>query len=85
MYQLRLLDAAVDDLARLDRSIARRIVKRLSWLIENFDLIQPLPLTGNFAGLYKLRIGDYRVIYEILHDEHVILVHIVGHRREVYR
>ena len=85
MYQLRLLDAAVDDLTRLDRSIARRIVKRLSWLIENFDLIQPLPLTGNFAGLYKLRIGDYRVIYEILHDEHVILVHIVGHRRKVYR
>ena len=85
MYQLRLLDAAVEDLARLDKPVARRIVKRLSWFIENFDLIQPAPLTGNLAGLYKLRVGDYRVIYEILYDEHLILVHFLGHRREVYR
>ncbi len=85
MYQLRLLDAAVEDLARLDKPVARRIVKRLSWFIENFDLIQLVPLTGNLAGLYKLRVGDYRVIYEILYDEHLILVHFLGHRREVYR
>ena len=85
MYQLRLLDAAVDDLARLDKSVARRIAKRLGWFTENFDLIQHISLTGNLAGLYRLRIDDYRMVYEILHDEHVILVHFVGHRREVYR
>ena len=85
MYQLRLLDNAIDDLAHLDKPIARRITERLSWLAENFDFIRPIPLTGNLAGFYKLRVGDYRVVYEILYDERLVLVHFVGHRREVYR
>jgi len=85
MYQLRLLEGAIDDLAHLDKPTARRIAKRLSWFAENFDFIRPIPLSGNLAGFYKLRVGDYRVVYEILHDESLILVHFVGHRREIYR
>jgi len=37
------------------------------------------------SGLYKLREGDYRIIYEIIRKENVILVHSIGHRREVYQ
>lgn len=39
----------------------------------------------DLAGFYKLRVGDYRVIYEILHEEQMIVIHEVGHRREIYR
>ena len=85
LYQVRLLDAAYQELAKLDKPVAQRIAKRLNWLAENFDLIKPLPLTGNLAGFYKLRVGDYRIIYEALHDEDVLLIHLIGHRREVYR
>jgi mRNA interferase RelE/StbE len=35
--------------------------------------------------LFKLRVGDYRVVYELIHEEQVVMVHAIGHRREVYR
>lgn len=84
-FRARLLDAAVRDLARLDRPEARRIVQRISWLASNLSTIRPEALSGSLAGLYKLRVGDYRVIYEILDAEQILLVHAVGHRRDIYR
>ena len=85
MYQIRVLEAAARELARLDRQTSRRVVKRIQWLAENLDDVKLVALTGDLAGLYKLRVGDYRVIYELLHDERTIVVHLVGHRREIYR
>jgi mRNA interferase RelE/StbE len=84
VYQVRILAQATRDLAKLDTAVARRIVSRIRWLAENLDEIQPEALRGNLAGLYKLRAGDYRVVYEILHSEQVIVIHAVGHRREIY-
>ncbi len=43
------------------------------------------PLVGELDGLRSARRGDYRIIYEILDDEHVVLIHRVQHRRDVYR
>lgn len=60
-------------------------MKRIHWLAENLDDVKPAALKGDLAGFFRLRVGDYRVIYEILHDERVIVVHLIGHRREVYR
>jgi mRNA interferase RelE/StbE len=84
-FRARLLDAAVRDLARLDRPEARRIVQRINWLASNLCRIRPEALGGDLAGLYKLRVGDYRVIYEVLDGEQMLLVHAIGHRREIYR
>jgi len=84
-FQARLLDAAARDLARLDRPEARRVVQRINWLASNLDTIRPEVLSGDLAGFFKLRVGDYRVIYEILGAEQILLVHAVGHRHEVYR
>ena len=83
--RVRLLDAAVRDLARLDKPDARRVVERISWLASNHDTIRLEALSGNLAGLYKLRVGDYRVIYEMLDAEQILLVHAIGHRRDIYR
>jgi len=83
--RVRLLDAAARDLARIDKSDARRIVERISWLATNHEIIRPEALSGNLAGLYKLRVGDFRVIYELLDVEQILLVHAIGHRRDIYR
>lgn len=85
MYTLRILDSAVRDLRKLDANQGRRIVERLQWLADNLDGIRPEPLTGDLSGLYKFRVGDYRVIYEIARQEQRILIHTVGHRRDVYK
>jgi len=85
MYRVQLLEAASRDLARLDRPIAQRVIRRLQWLSENLDLSRLERLTGDLAGLYKLRVGDYRVFYQIIHQNQLIIVHAIGHRREIYK
>lgn len=84
MANVRISDRAARDLAGLDRAVAQRIIARIRWLAENLSQIRPESLTGELAGLFKLRVGDYRVIYQIL-DEGTILILAVGHRREIYR
>ncbi|WP_233467234.1 type II toxin-antitoxin system RelE family toxin [Dolichospermum flos-aquae] len=44
----------------------------------------PLSLTGQWSGFYKLRVGDYRVIYELDIEEQLIIIIRIGHRREIY-
>ena len=84
-YRIRILDSATRELARLDEPIARRIVGCIRWLADNLGAVRPEALTGDLAGLFKLRVGDYRVIYELLHEDHAIVIHAIGHRIEIYR
>ena len=67
MYAIRILEEASGDLARLDRPVGCRIAERINWLSDNLNHIRPEPLRGDLVGLYKFRIGAYRVIYEIIH------------------
>ncbi len=86
MYETRILESARRDLARLDRPIGLRIVKRIRWLADNLDQTKLTPLTGaEYGGLFKLRVGDHRVIYQVLREENTLVVHAIGHRREIYR
>jgi mRNA interferase RelE/StbE len=85
MYDLRILDAAEVDLTRLDRSVARRIVNRIQWLAEHFDDLKPELLAGMLSGFYKFRVGDYRIIYKVYKNENLMVIHRIGHRREVYK
>lgn len=85
MYYIRVLEEASHELARLDKPVGRRIAERINWLAANLDSIRPEALTGDLIGLYKLRVGDYRVIYEVIRKEKTIVIHAVGHRREIYR
>jgi mRNA interferase RelE/StbE len=85
MHQIRLLRTAIRDLERLDKSTAARIVQRIKWLAKHVDSVVPKRLTGPLAGLCKLREGDYRIIYQVLRKEKTIVVHCVGHRRDIYR
>ncbi len=85
MYRAEITDDADRDLEQLDRQVASRIQKRIKWLAENFEQVTPEPLSGPLADLYKLRVGDYRVLYDILRADRVLLIHRVRHRREVYR
>lgn len=85
MYSVRILKPAVKDLEGLDPSVAGRIADRISWLAENLDSTKLHPLKGELSGLYKLRDGSFRIIFEILRNEQTIIVHAVGHRRDIYK
>lgn len=85
MYDVGFTSKAESDLHRLDAPIAQRVLTRLRWLAENFDRIRPEPLKGDWRDFFKLRVGDYRVLYTINRTKREIVVHFTRHRREVYR
>jgi len=85
MYHVTLTPGAEADLACLDKPIARRVLKKLRWLAENFETTMLEPLTGEWQGVFKLRVGDYRLLYTFDKTETKITVHFVKHRSEVYK
>ncbi len=85
MFTTRFLKGASRELERLDRPVARRIVQRIRWLAENIENIKPEALKGDLAGLFKLREGDYRIIYQIAHEDRLIIIHSIGHRSQIYK
>lgn len=84
MYSLDFSAQGKAHLVALDKPTAQRVLDKLKWLVGNIDDINHLALKGNLAGLYKLRIGDWRVLYEIDAGQKVLTVHRIGHRKTVY-
>ncbi|MBW4563514.1 MAG: type II toxin-antitoxin system RelE/ParE family toxin [Mojavia pulchra JT2-VF2] len=84
IYLVEYEPEALADLEKLTKAVCERIVNKINWLAENFDQITPQPLTADLSGFYKLRIGDYRVIYEFDTEKKTIFIDRVGHRREIY-
>ncbi len=74
-----------DDLGRLDAKVRARIINKLGWLIDNFDNVLPLPLSGPWRGFFKLRVGEWRIIYEVEHNRRLVTVHQVGFRDKIYK
>ncbi|OEJ32285.1 type II toxin-antitoxin system RelE family toxin [Streptomyces subrutilus] len=85
-YAFRFTAAAQRQLRAMDRPAAMRILAALTALgddpyREDADVKK---LTGP-SGLYRLRVGSYRIAYQVLDGELVVLVVKVGDRRDVYR
>ncbi|PYV29571.1 MAG: type II toxin-antitoxin system mRNA interferase toxin, RelE/StbE family [Acidobacteria bacterium] len=84
MYRVEFRPRAALEFENLDAAVAGRVLKKLRWLAENFDSLNPEPLVGPFSGLFKLRVGDYRVIYQPNRESRILKVRALGHRREIY-
>ncbi len=85
-YAFRWREHAVRQLRSIPQPAALTILQALTPLGD--DPRRPDANVKKLAGYedrYRLRVGDYRVIYEIMDDQLVILVVRVGHRREIYR
>jgi mRNA interferase RelE/StbE len=82
-FQVILPKSVQKQLDRLADDVARRILTRLRELEDNPRPAGVKKLKGRTA--WRVRVGDYRIIYEIHDRELQIIVITVGHRREVYR
>ena len=81
-----LTDKAKKQLKKLDSSISKRILDYL----EQLELIDDprsrgKALTSNLAGLWRYRVGDYRILCRIHEDKLVITVIEIAHRSTIYR
>lgn len=86
-WTLRLSETAKRQLRKLDSSNAQVILRYLNRLVhETSDPRErSSSLRANLAGLWRYRVGDYRLICSIEAYELVVLVLQIGHRRDVYK
>jgi mRNA interferase RelE/StbE len=71
-------------LKRLDKVVAARITKRLEMVAENADSFMHEALVGQWKGYFRLRVGDYRILYWIDYEIRLIKVEEIGNRRDIY-
>jgi mRNA interferase RelE/StbE len=82
-YSVLIQPSAAKELEKLALEQRRRIVAKIRALADNARPYGCEKLSGN--DLYRIRQGDYRVVYSIDDDVLTVLVLRVGHRRDVYR
>ncbi len=87
VYTLKFLGKAVQDLKKIDLPFQKIIKEKLLILAEDPDILKNniIKLTGVKEDYYRLRVGNYRVIYEKKEKELIVLVIRIGHRREIYQ
>jgi len=83
-YELLIERRAEKDLKKLEASLFTVVVEKIKSLSENPHLAGSRKLSG-FQNDWRIRIGDYRVLYEIDNKARTIKIMRVKHRREVYR
>jgi len=84
MYEVELLPAASRDLKRIEKKMQVRIVAALRDLAENPRPAGVVKLAGE-DNVWRIREGDYRILYEIHDRRLLVLVVRIGNRRDVYR
>ena len=83
-FKIEFKRSAEKDLSKLPQQVIERAVSRIKALESNPFPPQSLKLRES-ERLYRLRVGDYRIIYEVDVEIRVITIHYIRHRREVYR
>ena len=83
-YRIEIKEPAIKELARLHPDIGKRILNSIEYLASNPRPIQSHKLSETVIS-YRLKVGDYRVLYQISDRDKKITIFKVGHRREVYR
>ncbi|MBN1273935.1 MAG: type II toxin-antitoxin system RelE/ParE family toxin [Candidatus Aminicenantes bacterium] len=86
MYKLKFLGKALDDLKRIDRAQQKIIKAKLMMLAKNPEALKNnIKRIGRAEDhLYRLRTGNYRVIFKKDKDQFVIIIVRIGHRKEIY-
>ena len=79
-YELRFQNRALKDLRQLDKHLSKRIVDKIEIMAE--DLKGDVKKLTDHSPQYRLRIGDYRVLFDI--EDETILIQRIRNRREVY-
>ena len=86
-YKVAFSKRALKELGRMDKYTQKIIT---NWISKNLDGCEDphaigKALTGELKGIWRYRIGDYRLLCDINENELIILALSIGHRREVYR
>ena len=83
-YRVELNRRGLRDLERLDSQTGPRVLRAIESLASEPRPVRSRKLVGSNDS-YRLRVGNYRILYEVDDSNSVVTVFAVGHRRDVYR
>ena len=78
-------EKALRDLKDIDKEKAKQIIGKIKTYLLKDPVAKGMPLKGIFKGLFRFRVGDYRIVYSIDRAENNITIYKVDHRKKVYR
>lgn len=81
-YEIDFKPRAIKDLKSIDKKEVKRIIEKIEKLSN--DLSGDVKRLTNFTPEYRLRIGNYRVLFEIV-EKNNIIIYRIRHRKDVYR
>ncbi len=86
MYRVSYLDEAIKELSRLDKPIQRILKEKIDLLARSPEVLKNniKALKGEYSGKYRLRVGQYRIIYRLEHEIITITIIRIGYRKEIY-
>ena len=82
-YAIRIKESAARELQRIEKADRERLIAAIDRLAE--DPFAGSALKGELRGLRRIRVGDYRLLYEVRQHDLIVLVLRAAHRREAYR
>jgi mRNA interferase RelE/StbE len=83
MYTLQIDDKVIKDLKKIDKTWQKHILSKMKTVLLT-DPHSGKKLVGNLSPFYRLRVGDYRIIYAIFEDVVTVEVVKIKHRKDVY-
>ncbi len=83
-YVIEFKPSALRQLKQLSRQTQKQIQQKIEGFKENQLPTGVKKLTSS-KNLYRVRVGDYRIIYTIESEKLTVLIVVIGHRREIYR
>lgn len=83
-YEIRFLPSVRKDIRKMPRAMLRRLQEALHGLSANPHPPGAKKIQG-YDGYFRLRVGDYRVVYSVAEEVRIIEIIRIGHRRDVYR
>jgi mRNA interferase RelE/StbE len=83
MYEVKLSNKAIKVLDKIDFQMVKKLFDKMNNLKKEPKPIGCIKLKGENA--YRIRIGDFRIIYEVIEDSKQVLIFKVAHRKDVYR
>lgn len=84
-YQVEISESAERSLEKIAKKDRLKILEKIDLLEQDPSPSKCIKLKGYKEVLYRIRIGDYRVVYSIKQDLLIVLIVEIGHRRDIYR
>lgn len=83
MYSYEFKPKALKQLKKLDKAVQRKIIEHLDKISIEEVLLRTKRLSSFKLGSFRLRVGDYRIVYDI--EGKMITILLLGHRKEIYK